>query len=367
MSALNMFQNCKIEGTGIDPRGYHGQNAAEPRGSEKFVMSPSSVKAFAAQPHRWRQGYQPPQSRAQRWGDVLDCRWLTPGAFEKRFAVEPLTYSVTVMRCPSCGSETDSKSCRRCGVERVGVETCKPWRYGASIPDGWLADRLAEGKEPISNAEVVECDKAIATLLEPVGGDDTIQRWFDASDRQVLVRGEWHDEDTGLVIPVSCLLDFAPRKDTEFSDCLGDFKTTTSAHPGKFTRQAFQYGYHIQAAMDLDLYQAATGEPRSTWCFIIQESYEPWEVNRAMFGQEADMGQPGFVDLGRMAYRKALANYCKCLQSGRWPRYNDSEQTVQGWCVLRPTPWMEGEEMDLRFDADEMPEPEPGNDGEIIP
>lgn len=339
------FQNAKIQGVGVDAATYHAKNAQHPRGSKEFVISPSSLKAFAQLPSRWVRGWNPPDSKSKQWGNLVDCRTLTPQLFESRYAVEPSHYTFAGMQCPKCKTVTEAKTCRACGVERVKFETKKEWNYTADVCRKWREERLAEGRTPVDSQLLSQCDAAVKRLFEVVDGDDTIQRWFEACDRQVLVTGEWHDEPTGLVIPVSALIDLVPRPNTEFAGNLGDFKSAVSAHPIVFQRQAFKYGYHLQAAFDLDLFNAATPDerPRDTWCFIIQENFEPWEPNRAIYGQERDMGQPGFVELGRDAafggYEGLLAQYCQCLKRGQWPRYNNTDESVDGWCVLRPEPF----------------------------
>lgn len=368
------FQNCQVLGISVDCRAYHARNKGQ-RGQPDFIMSPSSLNAFARGPSRWVRGWSPPQTKSQEWGNLVDCRTLTPELFESRYEIEPETYPEGGMECPVCKSITDSKKCAKCKTERVPVITQKAWRYGADYTDKWEADVVKSGREAISTKLVSQCDAAVKRLFEVVGGDDAVQRWFDASDRQVQLAGEWLDEATGLVVPVSALLDFVPRLDTEFAKSIGDFKSSKSAQHIKFQRQAFEWGYHVQAAFDMDLYKAATGEDRNTWCFIIQENFEPWEPNRAIYGQEQDQGQPGFIEIGREAqwggYERMLANYCQCLKSGRWPGYNQTDESVQGWCVLRPEPFVaercayapqyafgeEPEESEVEENQDEVPIP----------
>jgi hypothetical protein len=256
----------------------------------------------------------------------------------------------------------------------VPIKVVKPWRFGSDYCDTWKMEREAIGQEVVSSKLVNHCETAAQRLLTPIDDDDTIKRWFDASDKQVLITGEWRDEGTGLIIPVSCLMDFVPRSDSEFGSCLGDLKCVRSAHPIMFQRQAFKFGWHVQAGWCMDMYINATKEDRNTWCFILQENFEPWEPNRCMFGQEGDMGQPGFVELGRskeFGYEGILSNYCKCLKSNKWPGYNIGDETVQGWCVLRPEPFqIERAMFGPKFDFDEpqeQPEPKETTLDDVIP
>lgn len=339
------FQNCKIEGRNIDSAQYHALKNKVPRGSKEFVMSPSALKLFYRQPSKWVRGYNPPDSKSKRWGNILDCRALTPQLFDSRYSVRPGTYSSTVMECPSCGSQTDSQSCRSCKTTRIPKRIDKSWSPLAEECCQWHADQTSAGKEVISAKELSDCDAAIKRLLEPgPDGDDAVKRWFECSDRQVLIVGEWVDEETEIVIPVSALIDFVPRAGTEYDRCLGDLKTAKCAETLRFTEHAFDFGYFTQGSFDLAIFNAATGENRSEWAFIVSENYEPWEPNHIICETATgDPSCPALLDAGRMAqyggYEGILAQYAQCLKHDRWPGYNSHDETVQGWSIARLDPF----------------------------
>ena len=87
-----------------------------------------------------------------------------------------------------------------------------------------------------------------------------------------------------------------------------------------------QRGYHVQSAFDLDLYNAATGEQRDTWCFVLSENFPPYETGRAILSLEK-------LNCGRIIYRAYLAKYAKCLATGKWPGYQDGVETLDGWSL----------------------------------
>lgn len=296
------FQNCHVKGSGIDSQAYHAEKGR--RGTKDFRMSPSSLKLFARCPARWVAGYSLPDSGAKRWGSIIDARLLTPEQFEQRYVLTPTHYT------------------------RDGER--KAWRNDLRIPEvaKWVEEN--KGKEFLTKAELDECDAAIKRLLS----DETILSFHTASDKQVLVVGEWRDEDTGLVVPVECLLDYVPRLGTEFAKCLGDLKTTTNAALSPFQRWCYTAEYHIQASFDTDLYVTATNEDRCSWCFIVQENFAPWQTGKRLLSQN-------FLELGRSSYKKLLALYCRCLATGKWPGYDDTDEAVQGWSLVEPDPWME--------------------------
>jgi len=294
------FQNAKVVGKDVDPRSYHDQGIA--RGEAAFPVSPSMLKEFARCPARWIDGYQPPETQAKDWGNLLDTLLLTPKLFSKRYAIQPAEYK----------------------SEKGEV---RPWNNNANVCKEWREDQI--GKEIISAKEY----GSAKTAVERLGSDEIIHSFLEDSDSQVLVEGQWKDEKTGLVIPVRCLMDLVPRLDTEFAKCLGDLKSTRTAALMPFQRFCFEIGYHVQAAFDTDLYVAATGEDRVTWCFIIQESYPPWQTGKRMLSQD-------FLDLGRADYKQWLSNYCWCLKNSHWPDYDETDEAIQGWSLVAPEPWM---------------------------
>lgn len=299
-----MIKNAKVAGSGVNSEEYHAQT--EPRGSEKFAMSPSTIKTFAHCPSRWRDGYESPDSKAKANGNLFDCLLLTPEKFKLRYAIKPATYY-------------DEKS---------GED--KPWNANSKVCKEWLADHA--DFEDVSQKEVDETHKAIERLRR----DEVISKFLDASDKQVMVTAEWHDQGTGLVIPIRCLMDLVPRVGTEFEKSLGDIKTTRSAGLRKFQRDVYNLGYHIQAAFDIDLFVAATKEDRINWCFILQENYAPYQSGKRLLGQD-------FIELGRAEYARALTSYCACLKRNYWPDYDDNDEAIQGWSLIVPDPWMASE------------------------
>lgn len=330
------FKNAKIVAAGVDADAYHRQEGE--RGTLDWAMSPSYLKSFWSCPSRWKKGVPDKPSTAKRWGNIMDTLVLTPEKFQNRYAVTPENYVTTGFECPMCKSVTDSKTCRSCKCERVQVSIEKPWSANASECKQWIQEHA--GKEFMTKQD---SDKAAAaaTVLR---SNATVAAFLDTSEKQVLAVGEWHDNDTGLVIPVRCLLDLVPRLDSEFSTCLGDMKTTACAAPVPFQRQIHKFGWHVQAAFDLDLFVAATGQDRNTWCLIGQENFEPWEP----FARILRSIDPGnFMDLGRRDYRRMLSLYAQCIKRNEWPSYDDNEDALNDgkykWGVSSSEPYMDPE------------------------
>jgi hypothetical protein len=229
---------------------------------------------------------------------------LTPHQFTSRYAIQPLEY-----------------------VNEDGDK--KKWNNNAHTCRDWKTLRTAEGKEVVTTTDVKACEAAVNRLR----ADDILNAFLTASDCQVWVEGDWQDEATGLSVPCKCLIDCVPRLDTEFAKALGDLKTTRNGSLLVFQRWCFSAGYHVQAAFDTDLYVAATQEDRPSWCWLVQENFEPWEPARRLCSQD-------LLTLGRATYQRLLANYCQCLKNGRWPDYDATDEAVQGWSIVEAEPFL---------------------------
>jgi hypothetical protein len=106
-----------------------------------------------------------------------------------------------------------------------------------------------------------------------------------------------------------------------------DFKTTTDASPGEFSRTIINFGYDVQAAFYLDLL-AANGEADNEWFWIVAESEPPFEV--AFY-----KAPTALIERGRAKYRHYLASLLRCLKTDSWPGYPDEIQTayVPEWAL----------------------------------
>lgn len=316
-----MLKNCVIKAVLVDPMGYHNQEAE--RGTPEFVMSPSSLKEFAHCPSRWKNGYKQPDSDAKDFGNLLDTIFLTPTLFQHRYALKPETY-------------TDSKT-----------GEIKKWNGNSNTCKAWLEDHA--DKAVVTAYEVQEAQLAAKRLA----ADETIEEFVKVSDKQVHLIGQWDDPDTGVIVPVQCLMDLVPKGDSTFQKSLGDLKTTRNASQGAFAKQVFTFGWHIQAALDIDLFVAATKQDRTDWIFIAVENYPPYAIGRRLLSQD-------FLDIGRATYRDSLKRYARCLKTGVWDGYDAPEE----FSLVQPQPWMTYEILSQQMETDQINELA-GND--IIP
>jgi hypothetical protein len=325
------FINCKIIAIGADSEEYHKSKASVPRGDKAFRISPSSLKNFMSCESRWFNGYDSPGSKATEFGSVVDTMLLTPSLVAERIAVHPDKFKEEVLKCPACGSISSGKKCRECKVDRDAEIVETDWSSTKKSCREW---REQQGEKLIlSTSDFSLREKAVKRMLD----DEIIASFLEACQKQVLIRGEWRDKKTDITFPVECLIDLFAMESSAFYRTLGDCKCVRNANKFKFARQCFDFGWHIQAAFDLDLAIAATGRDLTHWTFIGVENYEPFEPYRRIMSET-------FLNIGRQTYRQGLANYAQCLKTGVWRGYDDDKKTKEetgGWGVVEATPYME--------------------------
>lgn len=303
----NPIVSAEIVGSDVDYADYSKQPDGVIRGNLGYIMGRSELTEFAKCPSRWRKGYKDEEgSEATEWGSLIDCLALAPNSLDAKVAICPETYP-------------DSKTGEP-----------KPWTFAANYCKAWKAKN--EGKQIVKHDVFDKANGAIGALLV----DDEIQSLIACSQTQVMVAGKYVDGETGLEVVLRGLIDMVPDKShLRFGKSLADLKTCNDASAFAWGRAVFDRGYHIQAALYLDLYTAATGEDRLEFLHVVQESFKPWQPARRIVSTE-------FVELGRMAYVSALRRYCKCLSDGIWPGYDQEDQLIQGWALTQPEQWMIG-------------------------
>ena len=297
-----MITNAKIISTETNPEDYFKKGFM--RCTPECPMSASDLKEFILCPAKYKAGGEEDvESTSLVFGSLLDCLLLTPNQFPQRFAIQPETY-------------TDEKG------------NVKPFTKQSNTCKKWISE---QGYKTIITVDKLE---EVGLAISRIKEDESIRSFIEQSNTQVYVSATWKDETTGLEIPIKGLIDLLPKEDSEFSSCIADLKSTRDASPIKFNRDVFSFGYHIQAAFYYDLINAVQ-DSRDTFCFIVQENKRPFQSGKRILHVD-------FLEMGRNEYQAALSNYCKCLKSGFWPSYDDTDEAVQGWTTCFPEPWMEG-------------------------
>lgn len=301
----NPFRNAKIVGTGIDSQAYHRQDAK--RGDPQFAMSRSELMLFASCPARWVAGFSPKETDATAFGSLMDCLLTDGGRFAAKYAIQPeMVHASKSMKCVQSDEVAEG--------DLIPWQDCKEARE-------WKAGH--KDQIIISHEEHAEADQAREKLLS----DPIIGKLWACSDNQVMAVAEYPDPKTKLIIPVKVLIDLAPRKDSDFAGDLADYKTARNASPRAWVNVIDDRNYDCQAALFMDVYNAATGEDRYEFLHIVQENLFPWQVGRRIVSTK-------FIQLGRDKYLSALSLYCSCLKANEWPAWEVE------WGISEPEPYM---------------------------
>jgi hypothetical protein len=125
------------------------------------------------------------------------------------------------------------------------------------------------------------------------------------------VTGIAKDAETGLWLKV--------RPDYLRPKLAINYKTTRSAAREAWTRQAWNLGYCVSAALCVDVL-AQLGQPLH-YAFITQEKTVPYLAVARVLSDD-------HLQAGRMIYRRALRTFADCVASGKWPGYSEGVETI---------------------------------------
>lgn len=95
-----------------------------------------------------------------------------------------------------------------------------------------------------------------------------------------------------------------------------DYKTADNASEEEFGHVAVKYRYYLQWAWYAKLAQLCGLDDDPAFVFVVQEKKSPYLVNVITLDDEA-------LELGRRHMREAIDTYARCMESGRWPGYDE--------------------------------------------
>lgn len=276
-----------------DPLEYHNLGTDKERGHPERVISRSQLWDMAPALRKWKRGIGERKTRSMDFGSLVDCLALTPDQFEVMYSVTPETY----------GDEG------------------KPWNWNATACKVWRTAREGEGRLCVKPSDLAEAKIAAAAYERK-----RLKAFRDASDTQVMVCADWHDEETGLIVPVRCLIDLMPAPGSEFGDTLADLKTTKSAEYNSWRKSVFYEGKHFQAAVYLDVVNAATGLKYRRFEHHIIENSAPYESTWRELSDD-------LITIGRNHYQTTIRQYCMALKTGKWPGFDTAIVEPESWMI----------------------------------
>lgn len=166
-------------------------------------------------------------------------------------------------------------------------------KEGKAIYEQFLAE--SEGKELIVTQE--QYDQALA-IAQAVAKHPKAAALLTEGIAETPVFGELNG------VLAKCKPDF---KNTKFN-VLVDLKTTTDASPAEFSKSVYNYRYHVQAAMYMDITKA------TRFFFIAVEKEAPFNCEVYELDDES-------IAIGRAEYLADIETFKTCLKTENWHGY----------------------------------------------
>lgn len=260
----------------IAPGVYHGISNADYHGGPG--LSKSGLDLIDRSPFHYIMRRHKAPTPAMELGTHAHCAILEPD----RFAAEYVT-------APDCGDRRT----------KAGKEA---WQAFADAAEGkTIIDADTEQRLHMMRASVLSIPDVAEALAH---GAAEVSAYWDAAGVLCKCRPDFvHDCGPSGVI-------------------LLDLKTTQNASPDDFARSVAKYRYDVQAAWYSDGYALASGREVLAFVFVAVESEYPHAASAVML-------DPDSIDAGRSKYRRNLATYRACMESGEWPAYGLGIQTIE--------------------------------------
>lgn len=315
---------------GIDPKTYFAPTVP-------MMASKSLLWDFYPNPRRWRDSPPKEVSDAMKWGSLVDCLALTPERFDSAYKIQPDSYvsaPANVLLTTEYDGEWNgrTKACRewKAAREAEGLSVMtpeehaiasepKPWNWNSETCKQWLKD-LPPGVETVSANRNQEARKAAAELM----ARPEFVEMMEGAQTQVAVRYDFPEVITKQpgFLRGKGLLDIVPALAGPWGNALADLKTTGKLDDiWQVERTIYERGYHAQAALYVDMWNAITGEDRTRFVFIFQQSVAPYEVAIVELDAEA-------LRIGRNWYLRAVRKWARCVALNEWPSPWDALQVV---------------------------------------
>ena len=178
-----------------------------------------------------------------------------------------------------------------------------PWNNRTNYCKAWRAAKEAEGFIVCPRESLDE----VFIAADVIKANRHVMRYLDGSQQELSMF--WQ---TARGNRIKARMDFKPALPV-----LGDIKTTMDASPDGFRKQAFNLGYHLQAAWYTDLWNLVGDSRIDRFVFIAYEK-------RARVVTVFPCTER-FIEEGRNAYIAALAQVEDALATGIWPGYTEDE------------------------------------------
>lgn len=229
----------------------------------------------------WKWRYHPVKiepTPAMQWGSLVDCLATTPELLDESIAINP----------------HDS--------------------YRTKEARQWRDEQIAAKRIIATNDELDLAKQAAAMLTETCKESANI---FAKSKSQVIIAGRVLD------VKFKGLVDLAPQGE----DFLADLKTTSEFNEEGFSKTVARFGYHVQAGIYLNLWNAMfPDDQRTRFKFVWQESDPPFETCVTELS-------PPDIEAGWLYASTLIQRLIDATAANKWPMAFEGQNII----TTRPT------------------------------
>lgn len=186
--------------------------------------------------------------------------------------------------------------------------------YKTKVAQDWKREIMDNGDQMI--VSVADMNRAMEIALAVKNSNEMPINYA----TEVAVFGEIDD------VPVKGMIDIVPTE----GNTLYDLKTTASIESlDELQRTILNRGYHWQAALYLDLWNALSGDTRDEFIFIFVETKAPYETAFVKLSKSfLDLGRSGSNNRKSPGYMHAIEKWKECVGNDYWPKRVEGVQTV---------------------------------------
>lgn len=249
------------------------------------AVSASDLKNFRRSP-AYAKLNPPIDGDSLEWGTAVHCAVLEPHALETRYGIDPEKPGVG-------GYPAGWRNTKEYKEQRAAL-LAQPGIVGLLT-----REQVGQLQQIVGNVATNDVGK----LLHELPGTRETSLFVDDPEFGVQrkIRPDW-------LIPKAAMS--------------VDVKTARDWRPSAFSRACVQHGYHLTAAFYLDTLAMLDHVLVDHYVFLVIASDAPFEV--AAYTLDHDS-----VEQGRAEYRKALAGWSRCVETGIWPGGADKIQELR--------------------------------------
>jgi hypothetical protein len=270
----------------ISPRDYHTKlrcNRANVLAEDSYLSKSVLWELDSSSLYKWR--FHQPERKitpAMQWGSLIDCLTTTPELADTDLAISPF--------------------------DSFRTKEAKEWKAEQEA-----AHKIIVGTDMLNDAKA-----AVKMLTETCKASADI---FAKSKSQVIVAGRV------LEAKVKGLVDLVPQGE----DFLADLKTVSAFSLEGFAKQTANFGYHMQAGIYLNLWNAMfPNDQRTRWKFIWQDSAAPYEACVTELA-------PQDIEAGWAYASTLIQRILDATAANKWPMAYESETitTRPTWAAMQ--------------------------------